>query len=48
MGKIPREEGPAVTTEKLIMHGNAGKRLLRHPPARTAAGLGDPQGDATT
>ncbi len=48
MGKIPREGAPAVTTQHPIMIGNAGKRLLRHPPARTAAGLKDPQSNATT
>lgn len=48
MGKIPREGRPAVTTEKLMMIGNAGNRLLRRPPARTAAGLNDALGDATT
>jgi len=48
MGKIPREEGRAVTTKRLMMIDDAGKRLLRHPPARTAAGWSDALGDATT
>ena len=48
MGEIPREGCPAVTTEKLMMIGDAGKRLPRLAPAQTAAGLNDALGNAPT